>query len=106
MSNKIKCIWISVDCANNDPVDVYAGGPTYLGYDFCVMECQKAIYSEYIMNQLSEYGVPLIKIEYGIEELREEDDIDNEETIADAIMAEADYIIDQAKRNYKKARSR
>lgn len=106
MKDMIKCIWINVDCTTNDPVDVYAGGPTYLGYDFCVMECRKEIYREYIINQLSEYGVPFINISFGNEELKDEDDMDTEESISDAIISDADYIKEQAARNYKKTSRR
>ena len=102
-SNKIKCIWISVDCTPNEPDAVFSGEPTYLGYDFCVMAHNKESYKEFILNQLAEYEIPLIAISYGVEELKYEEDVDTEEIIEDAIMSSADAIKRQARRNYRRA---
>ncbi len=46
MKNDVKCSIISIDIEENDPVDVRAGGPYYLGYDYVV----KASEAEEIMD--------------------------------------------------------
>lgn len=66
------------DCVENDPVDVKAGGPAYLGFDF-VIEVpdgprHKAISFiadelQWIMGQFKRHGVPTIKlVSYDFEE--------------------------------------
>lgn len=63
MENKlIKCSRISVDCVANDPVDIRAGGPYYLGFDFNVKEEETEEMKKFIEMTLETFGIPLINL--------------------------------------------
>jgi hypothetical protein len=53
----------SVDCRRNDPVDIKAGGPAYIGFDFFV-DADKNVkkVKEKIEQILKRHKMPLISI--------------------------------------------
>jgi hypothetical protein len=57
--NEFLGVKISVDCCDNDPVDIRCGGPDYLGYDFFVRAEDKEEMIEFIKEKIEEFGLPL-----------------------------------------------
>jgi hypothetical protein len=58
---------ISVDCEENDPVDIKAGGPQMLGYDFFVevnKEEEVQDYIDFIKEKLNKHSQPLERISF------------------------------------------
>lgn len=97
----IRCSRLDVKCCVNDPVDVRAGGPQYLGFDFNVLEEKTDMMTKYIDGVLKELSVPLIEISNnGIIEV-EQKDVWDENRIFDEIESLSSYMISQANRNYK-----
>ena len=102
MGNLINCSKISVDCVINDPVDVKAGGPEYLGFDFFVKNTETMEITKFIIQTLNEFNIPLISI--GVIQkniLLTEKEIWDKNRIAECIAKQADYLIRESKRNYK-----
>ncbi|MBR4178199.1 MAG: hypothetical protein IKR57_02480 [Bacilli bacterium] len=94
----IKCDKIGVDCVYNDPVDIRAGGPEYLGFDFFVPEDETENMKKYICDCLIKYGVPLISI-YDYEKcFLNENMVWDKVKIESSIKKEADYLIHESKR--------
>lgn len=58
----IKYSKIMVDCVHNDPVDIKAGGPAYLGFDFFVKSEEVQEMINFITVTLQEYKIPLVNI--------------------------------------------
>ena len=104
--SKVKCSKISVDCIQNDPVDVRAGGAEILGYDFLVDENDAERLVPVIEGAIKELELPLIGI--SIKEkgrhLLDEEKVWREERILHCIVDESDVIISEATRRniYKK----
>lgn len=97
----VKCSTISVDCANNDPVDIRAGGPQYLGFDFYVKHEDTTEMADFISETLSDLNVPLICLSIKPKErylLPRE--VWTKERIYHAIKKDANFIIREAARNY------
>lgn len=64
-------VHIIVDCEENDPVDVKAGGPPMLGYDFYIstddFAKNVAKMENDIKTWLTQYGKPLVGISHNVE---------------------------------------
>lgn len=102
MSNKnlIRCSQISVNCVANDPVDIRGGGPIYLGFDFNVKEEQTEEMKCFIEEALQSFQVPLTSLYVtGTIDL-EKKNVWTKERIVDAISDDAEYLQNQAERNY------
>lgn len=98
---KVRCSRLDVKCCVNDPVDVRAGGPQYLGFDFNVLEEKTDIMTKYIEGVLKELSVPLIEISNnGIKEVDEEH-VWDEDRIFNEIEVYSSYMISESNRNYK-----
>ena len=98
----INCSKIVVDCAYNDPVDVRAGGPKILGFDFYVKNEETEEMIRFIEETLKETKVPLMSIGVIQQNLFLcKKQIWTKTKIAECILKEADYIIKEAARNYK-----
>ena len=96
----IKCSKIGVDCVSNDPVDIRCGGPEFLGFDFYVREEYTKEMTKFIIMTLDNLEVPLASIKVtGTTEVKEED-IWTKERIVKAIHDNAEYLQQEAKRNY------
>lgn len=52
------CAKISVNCTKNDPVDIKAGGPEWLGFDFYVKYEEAESIMEYIDALLTSFEIP------------------------------------------------
>ena len=99
-NNLINCSKISVDCVTNDPVDIKAGGPEYLGFDFFVKEEDANYTMELINNVLNSLQIPVTNI-YISEFIKlNPQDIWTCTRIVECINKEADYLKREAKRNY------
>lgn len=99
-NNLIKCSQISVDCVVNDPVDVRCGGPAYLGFDFNVKEEQTEEMKKFIALTLEEFEVPLANMYVsGTIDLSEKD-VWTKERIIKSISDDAEYLQNEASRNY------
>lgn len=100
---KIKCKKISVDSVYNDPVDIRCGGPEYLGFDFFVKENEIKEMSNFIIDTLNKYGVPLNGM-YVVGDvcLLSEDKIWTKERIDECIKREASYLISEGNRCYSR----
>ena len=96
----IRCTTIGVDCAVNDPVDVRAGGPAYLGFDFIVPVEQANDMMNYIVDTLNGNEVPLINIYTYDEDDLDESQVWTTEKIAMEIEKDADFIRSEASRHY------
>ena len=100
MEDLVSCRIIGVDCALNDPVDVKAGGPEYLGFDFYVREEQTEEMKNFVIEILNKYEVPCIGINtYGWKNL-EEEKVWTKERIEQSISRDAEYLQFEASRNY------
>lgn len=100
--SKVLCTSIGVDCVVNDPVDVRAGGPQYLGFDFNVKCDEVEDMMTFIPVVLSEYGVPLISIYKNHEEIEVvESKVWSKEKIVDCVEDQCEQLIHNASRNYK-----
>ena len=94
----IKCDKIGVDCVYNDPVDISAGGPEYLGFDFFVREEETEKMQEFICRCLIKYNVPIVSVYTDGKCYLNEKMIWNEERIESSIIKEADYLIHESKK--------
>lgn len=101
MNNKlIRCSKIGVDCVTNDPVDIRCGGPEFLGFDFNVREEQTKEMTKFIIMTLDNLEVPLVSIKVtGTAEVKETD-VWTKRRIVQAIHDDAEYLQQEAKRNY------
>lgn len=103
----IKCSKIIVDCVHNDPVDIKAGGPAYLGFDFFVKSEDVQEMVNFITLTLQEYKVPLVNI--GIDPIPlclTPDEVWTKERITECIKKETSYLIHEASREYSYTKSR
>lgn len=102
MENLINCSKISVDCVYNDPVDINAGGPEYLGFDFFVKNTETEEMIKFIIQSLKETNIPLISIGVTQKNLfLTENKIWTKNRITASILKEADYLISESHRNYR-----
>ena len=99
-NNLIRCSQISVDCVSNDPVDIRCGGPEYLGFDFNVKEEQTEEMKKFIAVTLKTLEVPLANLYVsGTIDLSEKD-VWTKERIVKAVKDDAEYLKEEAERNY------
>jgi hypothetical protein len=96
----VHCTTIGVDCVANDPVDIRAGGPEYLGFDFSVRTKDYDHMKEFIIDTLLGYEVPIIGIYKAGEKDLPRDRVWTETTIAAEIRKDAAYLKAEAQRNY------
>ena len=103
MENKlIKCSRISVDCVANDPVDIRAGGPYYLGFDFNVKEEETEEMKKFIAVTLETFEIPLINLYTSGNNLIEEKQVWDKKRIVEEIQKDANYLKHEASRNYRR----
>lgn len=102
MQNEIvRCFTINVDCAVNDPVDVRAGGPEYLGFDFYVKKEEVGEIIEFVSKTLNDLEVPLLSLSFNSKErLLNPNEVWTKERIYQSIKRDKDFIIREAARNY------
>ena len=99
MGKMVNCTRISVDCVENDPVDIRCGGPGYLGFDFNVAKEQKDEMKEYIVETLVQYKVPVLSIYASGDMLLSEEKVWTREAIKKVIQNAADDLIEEASRD-------
>lgn len=100
-NNLIRCSKISVNCVSNDPVDIRAGGPEYLGFDFNVKEEQTNEMKKFIALTLENFEVPLVNMYIsGMIDLNE-NKIWTKEKIVKEIQNDAAYLKSEAQKNYR-----
>lgn len=101
MSNEnIRVSKIGVDICRNDPVDVRAGGPEWLGFDFYVDEKSSDDMIRFIKVSLDHLQLPLASIGV-IETLTiAKKDAWGKERILESLNREAEYLKGEAARNY------
>ncbi len=98
--NKVDCVKISVDCTENDPVDIKAGGPEILGYDFFVRESEAEEKMAFIRAVISELNIPLKSV-YIAEFIQlSEDQLWSNERIRASIQRDAQMLIEESQRYY------
>lgn len=96
----VHCTTIGVDCVANDPVDIKAGGPKYLGFDFSVRTKEYDYMKEFIIDTLLGYEVPIVGIYKTGEKDLPREKVWTESKIAEEIRREATYLKTEAQRNY------
>ena len=102
INRNINCSKIAVDCVVNDPVDIKAGGPYYLGFDFYVKEEETTEMINYIKEVLNENNIPLINIYNEYKTLYPMEKVWTKEKINRCILKDKDYLISESQRNYKR----
>lgn len=97
-TKKVICSKISVDCIKNDPVDVRAGGPDILGFDFFVETGEVNNAVSLIKKTIAEYQLPLMGIDILDQGklLLGPEEVWTSSRIINAIAAESEYIISEA----------
>ena len=97
-TSKVVCSKISVDCIENDPVDIRAGGSPVLGFDFYVKEQEESQMVELIKTTLNEYRLPLMGIEISEKGsmILEPNKVWDSARIIACIEEESDYIRSEA----------
>ena len=103
-SSLINCSIISVDCVENDPVDVRCGGPKYLGFDFYVREKEAEQMKNFIVATLETFKVPLQSIYTSGTIQIEEKKVWTKERIVESIKVNAEYLQTEATRTYSHKR--
>ena len=97
----IKCKQIGVDCVRNDPVDINKGGPEYLGFDFFVRNEENSELKKFIAITLNNLEIPYISIYSNDAIVLTESELWTKEKIKNTIKKDANYLRQQAKREYK-----
>ena len=92
------CSKISVDCVENDPVDIRCGGPEYLGFDFFVKDEEFGEMQKFIVGTLSSLEIPLISIYESDKMTLHEKDIWTKEKIYNSIVENANDIKNEVKK--------
>ena len=96
-----ECIKICVDCVKNDPVDIKAGGPEYLGFDFFVRIEEAEEIKLFISECLNKYGIPLVNIYYSGMCSLNDSNVWDELRIEDCISKNAELYITSSERYYR-----
>lgn len=96
----IRCAKIGVDCTKNDPVDIKAGGPEWLGFDFFVKAQDTADIMEYISSVLASLNIPEKSIYISDFYNLSETAVWNKEKIYETIKKDAEMLIHEASRSY------
>ena len=103
----IQCLKIMVNCTHNDPVDIKAGGPENLGFDFFVKSDDVQEMITFITLTLQEYKIPLVNIGIGQETVSlSPNEVWTKEKITECIKNDASYLIHEASRGYSYKKSR
>ena len=89
----IRCAKIGVDCTKNDPVDIKAGGPEWLGFDFFVKAQDAADIMEYISSVLASLNIPEKSIYISDFYNLSETAVWTKEKITEYITNDANYLI-------------
>lgn len=102
MKNNVlyKCAHLVVECAKNDPVDVRAGGPAWLGFDFFVNDNETEKMIEYIDAALASLEIPNQAIYISEFVNLPANKLWTKERILAEIQKEAEYLKHEASRNY------
>ena len=98
--NSVKCAKIGVDCTKNDPVDVKAGGPEWLGFDFFVKVKDAEEIMEYISSVLASLSIPKHEIYISEFYTLSENAVWTKERIYQTIKKDAEMLIQEASRSY------
>ena len=91
---------IGVDVCRNDPVDVRAGGPEWLGFDFYVDEKLTDEMIQFIRVSLNHLGLPLASIGVIDTLAMNVNEVWDKKKILESLNKEADYLKEEASRNY------
>jgi hypothetical protein len=91
---------ICVDVCRNDPVDIRAGGPEWLGFDFFVEDSLSDEMIKFIQVSLTHLNVPFANIYSVDKSVVNKTDVWNKERILEALNNQADYLRHEAARNY------
>lgn len=97
---QVPCTTIGVDCVANDPVDIRAGGPEFLGFDFSVRTKDYEFMKEFIIDTILGYDIPIIGIYKTGEKVLPVDKVWTESKIAAEIRKDAEFLKREASRNY------
>ena len=100
--NKTNTTWISVDVCDNDPVDVKAGGPEYLGFDFYVNPSQSEKITKLIETTMKSLNIPIMNIRVLGEKTIDDKNLWTEDRIIEEIIHESSYLKQEVTRNYSK----
>lgn len=89
---KVETLKISVDCKQNDSVDIRCGGPEYLGFDFYVKKEKANKMVEYIKSTFNKLKLfyTSIYLEQNTVYLKEQEKVWTKKRIYDCIVEEAD----------------
>lgn len=101
MKKLVKCKTISIDCIENDPVDIKAGGPEHLGFDFFVKESDTNEMVGFIYLTLDEYKLPVKRVYFSGTRMLEEKDVWTKERIASCIKEESETILEEERRKFQ-----
>ena len=101
MKKLVKCKTISIDCIENDPVDIKIGGPEYLGFDFFVRENDVNEIVSFIYQKLDEYKLPIKRVYFSTVRTLDEKDIWTKEKIASCIKEESETILEEERRRFQ-----
>lgn len=91
---------ISVDVCRNDPVDIRAGGPEWLGFDFFVEKDSSEEMIKFIKVSLEHLGLPVASIGVVDSQVMSKKDIWDRTRILEALNNQADYLKHEVSRNY------
>lgn len=91
---------ISVDVCRNDPVDIRAGGPEWLGFDFFVDKELSDEMIKFIKVSLEHLGLPVASIGVVDSQVMSKKDIWDRTRILEALNNQADYLKHEVSRNY------
>ena len=106
-NNLIRCSQISVDCVANDPVDIRCGGPEYLGFDFFVKKEETEYMQLFIRETLKVLEIPLTNMYASCKNMKKPSNkLWTKERIVEAISKDANYLKEEASRNYGSYRRR
>lgn len=101
MNKIVYCSKISVDCVYNDPVDVKAGGPKFLGFDFFVKTIEEDTMIKFIKTTLNELNIPFMNVHVTGRNLKLSDTVVWSKTnITKSILKDAEMLISESKRYY------
>jgi len=95
--NEFLGVKISVDCIDNDPVDIRCGGPECLGYDFIVRVEDKEEMMKFIEEAIEEFGLPVQAIYAWGEKVYPINILWTKEKIIEEIPKHRDYVLSVAK---------
>jgi len=91
---------IGVDVCRNDPVDVRAGGPEWLGFDFFVEESLSEDMIKFIRVSLKQLGLPSASVKVVEKLVLAKNEVWDKKKILASINNEAEYLKEEASRNY------